>query len=54
MRYTIVEEKEKQGRKTFTQWAVMDTLEGRVIVRYANHKDAQDLIDKYQATIKEK
>jgi hypothetical protein len=54
MRYTIVEETEKQGRKKFTQWAVFDNLEGRVIVRYADRKQAEDLLQKYLDIIKEK
>ena len=32
-----------------TQYAVLDILEGRVIVRYAKKKDADSLVLKYEA-----
>jgi len=54
MRYTIVEEREKQGRKTFVQYAVYDTHEGRVIARYAKRKSAQWIIDQYETAVRNK
>lgn len=48
MRYTIRKEVTKVGRKKEIQWAVVDNLEDRVVVRYANQKDAIDLIDRYE------
>lgn len=53
-RYKIVKEVEKVGRRLEVQFAVVDNLDGKVIVRYAKEKDAQDLIDRYEETIKDK
>ncbi len=49
MRYEIKEETYKHGRKTEKQWAIWDNLTSSVLVRYAERKKCQDLIDKYEA-----
>jgi hypothetical protein len=49
MRYEIKEEKYKHGRKTETNWVIWDNLNNSVLVRYADRKKCQDLINKYEA-----
>jgi len=48
MRYEVVVEKTKHGRKTETQYCLFDNLEGRVIVRYADKKEADALLLRYR------
>lgn len=53
-RYKVLKEVTKNGRKVEVQWAVEDTLEGRVIARYAKEKDAQGLVLAYQKAVASK
>lgn len=50
-RYTIRTETVKNGRKKETYFGVYDVFEDKVIIRYAKEKEAQALIDKYEAMI---
>ncbi|AVD99389.1 hypothetical protein SEA_BILLNYE_218 [Streptomyces phage BillNye] len=49
MRFEIKEETYKHGRKTEKQFAIFDKFKGEVVVRYAERKKCQELIDKYEA-----
>lgn len=50
-RYTIRKEETKNGRKKEVYFGVYDIFEDRIIVRYSKEKEAQALIDKYEAMI---
>jgi hypothetical protein len=50
MRYEVTIEVTKVGRKTEKQFCVYDTLEDRVVVRFAQEKDAKGVIAKYEAS----
>lgn len=50
-RYEIRKETSKNGRKKETYFGVYDVFEDRVIIRYSKEKEAQALIDKYEAMI---
>lgn len=54
MRYEIKEEVYKHGRKTERQWTIFDHITKSVIVRYADRKRCQELIDRYEQAAAEK
>lgn len=49
MRYTVKEEKYKHGRKTETQYAIWDSHKNESVARFATRKEAQKIIDNYEA-----
>ncbi|QIN94189.1 hypothetical protein PP459_gp044 [Streptomyces phage Wakanda] len=49
MRYTVKEETYKHGRKTEKQYAIWDNINEESVARFATHKEAQKIIDKYEA-----
>jgi len=49
MRYKVKEEVYKHGRKTEKQYAIWDIIKDESVARFATPKEAQDIIDKYEA-----
>ena len=49
MRYTIKEETYKDGRKVLKNYAIWDSFQNGSVARFRTRKEAQDIIDKYEA-----